>query len=95
MRPPAWGNGGVAVSGFSIPSVPRGTRALDRPLGRSSDAFDGSRTYLWAGALDEWDVTPGLRRRISSVDLRLDNALGIFSEATDSGPQGGDMIHPH
>jgi hypothetical protein len=55
--------------------------------GRSSDAFDGSRTYLEAGVLDEWDVISGIRRRIGSADVKLDNALGISSEAPDWAPQ--------
>jgi hypothetical protein len=46
------------------------------------------------GALDEWDFIAGLRWRIApGVDLKLDNAVGISSKATDWAPQGGVMIH--
>jgi hypothetical protein len=46
------------------------------------------------GALDEWDFITGVRWRIApSVDLKLDDALGISSKATDWAPQAGVMFH--
>jgi hypothetical protein len=45
------------------------------------------------GSLDEWDLISGVRWRIAdSVYVKLDNALGISSKATDWAPQIGVMF---
>lgn len=60
------------------------------PAGHLYLAFEGGE----GGALDEWDFISGLRWRIArAVDLKLDNALGISSKATDWALQGGVMFH--
>ena len=46
------------------------------------------------GALDEWDFISGIRWRLTqSIDLKIHNALGISSKATDWAPQFGLMFH--
>lgn len=51
--------------------------------------FEGGES----GTFDEWDLITGIRWRLTtSVDLKLDNALGISSKATDWAPQVGLMI---
>jgi hypothetical protein len=60
------------------------------PAGRLCLALEGGE----GGALDEWDLITGVRWRVvRSVDLKLDNALGLSSKVTDWAPQGGVMIH--
>jgi hypothetical protein len=45
------------------------------------------------GALDEWDLSTGIRWRLTtSVDFKLDNAVGISSRSTDWAPQVGLML---
>jgi hypothetical protein len=45
------------------------------------------------GALDEWDLITGIRWRLTtSVDFKVDNAVGISSKATDWAPQAGLMV---
>lgn len=52
-------------------------------------AFEGGET----GALDEWELIPGVRWRLSDqMVLKFDSPLGISSKATDWAPQIGVMF---
>jgi hypothetical protein len=52
-------------------------------------SFEGGET----GALDEWELVPGIQWQVSnSVLFKLDNGIGITSKATDWTPQLGLMF---
>jgi len=59
------------------------------PSWRLNLAIEGGET----GAPDEWDLVSGVRWRVLDfLFLKLDNALGISSKATDWAPQIGLMM---
>jgi hypothetical protein len=52
-------------------------------------SFEGGET----GALDEWELVPGLQWQLSkSLLFKLDNSIGISSKATDWTLQPGLMF---
>jgi hypothetical protein len=74
----------VDLGEFSIEYLKRVSPSL-----RGFLSFEGGET----GALDEWELVPGLQWQISkSVLFKLDNSIGISSKVTDWTPQIGLMF---